>query len=105
MHALSDWITPNSSNAIRIHHNGDWSGEAYVEFTCRACDKHDTPIRATWTLSGRSLLDGSVQDLVLALDKDERVHRVPASVIARAVMLAYRNYISRKVVNFGEGLL
>jgi hypothetical protein len=101
MHSTRDWIAPNSSNAITIHHNADWSGEVYVEFSLQ--ERALTRVR--WILSGKGLLTGTIPDRVLAHDDARRTYEVPASVIARAVALANRSYLSSKVIRFGEDLL
>lgn len=74
---------------ISITHNSDWSGVAYINYWYNDA-------KYKWSVEGKALLNGRFLD---------EPSSIPASIIAQAVAVATRTYLSQHAVRFGEDLL
>lgn len=90
--------TIEPGDQLRIHHNGDWSGDVEVIFIQR--DSNGESLR-TWKVYGMCLIKGRItRDGFACTDGATVTH----DVVARAVALASRTYLRGKMISFAENL-
>jgi hypothetical protein len=100
-HTTYDYV--NGDPRLWIIHNGDWSGECEVRWTWFDDGQEQT---LEWKVDGEELLTGNIQSasFFTLFDNDKKMGQVPLWVVGRAVQLAVRTILSRKVVSFVENL-
>jgi len=97
-HTTRDYV--NGDPELWIIHNGDWSGECEVRW------KVDGKTYE-WKVDGDELLTGNIQGagpFYTEFDNDKKLGQIPPCIVGRAVQLAVRTVLNRKVVSFVESL-